>query len=142
MDLEATLQKCLQIKKTASSIKRRQPFVTEAQRHEKIPRHGREDPFKTCTLHAGGSLPCRFSASNIQHRSKPGREACDPQHEGSVPYNRCGFKRAKHEPGRGEMRKSVLFILIFVIEDFFHKFFVDLIKQGRIIHIGEKLFAV
>lgn len=50
-----------------------------------IPRHGRGDPIKTCTFDAGGSLPRRFSASNVRRRPKPGREACDPRRERERP---------------------------------------------------------
>ncbi len=69
--------------------------------HAKIPRFGRANPVITCTKMAGGVPPWEFIASNFQHRSKPGREACNPSQESSSPLKRCGLKKGPSRTKQG-----------------------------------------
>ena len=63
-------------------------------------RHCRGNLILTCTTHAGGSPLSCFSASNVQARSKPPREACDsPENMASLIKDVGFIKSLTHTAG-------------------------------------------
>ncbi len=64
-----------------------------------------------------------------------GREACNPQHEGGVPYDRCGFYKGGHvvrtqQGGRGS------FALFLVIKQLFDELFVHGVQLLLVVDVG------